>query len=51
MFENTLRLVEECGLAFLHVFPYSPRKGTPAARMPQVETDHQGARRAPARGG
>ncbi len=36
MFENTLRLVEECGLAFLHVFPYSPRKGTPAARMPQV---------------
>lgn len=37
MFENTLRLVEECGLAFLHVFPYSPRKGTPAARMPQVE--------------
>ncbi|MCA3646924.1 MAG: tRNA (N(6)-L-threonylcarbamoyladenosine(37)-C(2))-methylthiotransferase MtaB [Methylobacterium sp.] len=36
MFGNTLRLVEECGLAFLHVFPYSPRKGTPAARMPQV---------------
>jgi threonylcarbamoyladenosine tRNA methylthiotransferase MtaB len=36
MFENTLRLVEECDLAFLHVFPYSPRKGTPAARMPQV---------------
>jgi len=36
MFENTLRLVEECGLAFLHVFPYSARRGTPAARMPQV---------------
>ncbi|MCA1952208.1 MAG: tRNA (N(6)-L-threonylcarbamoyladenosine(37)-C(2))-methylthiotransferase MtaB [Hyphomicrobiales bacterium] len=36
MFTNTLRLVEECGLAFLHVFPYSPRPGTPAARMPQV---------------
>jgi len=36
MFENTLRLVEECGLTWLHVFPYSPRKGTPAARMPQV---------------
>jgi threonylcarbamoyladenosine tRNA methylthiotransferase MtaB len=36
MFENTLRLVEECGLTFLHVFPYSPRPGTPAARMPQV---------------
>ncbi|MEL7543812.1 MAG: tRNA (N(6)-L-threonylcarbamoyladenosine(37)-C(2))-methylthiotransferase MtaB [Pseudomonadota bacterium] len=36
MFENSLRLVEECGLTWLHVFPYSPRKGTPAARMPQV---------------
>jgi threonylcarbamoyladenosine tRNA methylthiotransferase MtaB len=36
MFENSLRLVEECGLAFLHVFPYSPRRGTPAARLPQV---------------
>jgi threonylcarbamoyladenosine tRNA methylthiotransferase MtaB len=35
-FENTLRFVEEAGLAFLHVFPYSPRPGTPAARMPQV---------------
>ncbi len=36
MFENSLRLVEECGLTFLHVFPYSRRDGTPAARMPQV---------------
>ncbi|MEZ5759550.1 MAG: tRNA (N(6)-L-threonylcarbamoyladenosine(37)-C(2))-methylthiotransferase MtaB [Paracoccaceae bacterium] len=36
MFENSLKLVEECGLTFLHVFPYSARKGTPAARMPQV---------------
>ena len=36
MFENTLRLVEACDLAYLHVFPYSPRPGTPAARMPQV---------------
>jgi threonylcarbamoyladenosine tRNA methylthiotransferase MtaB len=36
MFENTLALVEEAGLAFLHVFPYSPRPGTPAARMPAV---------------
>ncbi len=36
MFANTLALVEECGLAFLHVFPYSARAGTPAARMPQV---------------
>ncbi|PWC36605.1 2-methylthioadenine synthase [Azospirillum sp. TSO35-2] len=37
MFQNTLRLVEECGLTWLHVFPYSPRPGTPAARMPQVD--------------
>jgi threonylcarbamoyladenosine tRNA methylthiotransferase MtaB len=36
MFLNTLRLVDEAGLAFLHVFPYSSRPGTPAARMPQV---------------
>ena len=36
-FENSLKLVEECHLTWLHVFPYSPRKGTPAARMPQVE--------------
>ncbi|KZY32716.1 tRNA (N(6)-L-threonylcarbamoyladenosine(37)-C(2))-methylthiotransferase MtaB [Roseovarius sp. HI0049] len=35
-FENSLRLVEECHLTWLHVFPYSPRPGTPAARMPQV---------------
>jgi len=37
MFENSLRIVEECGLTHLHVFPYSPREGTPAARMPQVD--------------
>ena len=37
MFENTLALVEDCGLTHLHVFPYSPRPGTPAANMPQVE--------------
>ena len=36
MFENTARLVKEAGLTFLHVFPYSSRPGTPAARMPQV---------------
>ena len=36
MFENSLRLVADCGLTWLHVFPYSPRPGTPAARMPQV---------------
>jgi len=37
MFENSLALVEDCGLTWLHVFPYSPRPGTPAARMPQVD--------------
>jgi threonylcarbamoyladenosine tRNA methylthiotransferase MtaB len=37
MFANSLRLVEECGLTWLHVFPFSPRPGTPAARMPQIE--------------
>ena len=36
-FSNSVKLVEDCGLAFLHVFPYSPRPGTPAARMPQLE--------------
>ena len=36
MFAQSLRLVEDCGLTFLHVFPYSPRKGTAAARMPQL---------------
>ncbi|MDN5927400.1 MAG: tRNA (N(6)-L-threonylcarbamoyladenosine(37)-C(2))-methylthiotransferase MtaB [Hyphomicrobiales bacterium] len=36
MFENSLAIVEECGLTHLHVFPFSPREGTPAARMPQV---------------
>jgi threonylcarbamoyladenosine tRNA methylthiotransferase MtaB len=37
MFGRSQDLVEECGLTFLHVFPYSPRPGTPAARMPQVK--------------
>ena len=36
MFEQSIHLVADCGLTFLHVFPFSPRKGTPAARMPQV---------------
>jgi threonylcarbamoyladenosine tRNA methylthiotransferase MtaB len=36
MFKNSLSLVDDCGLTFLHVFPYSAREGTPAARMPQV---------------
>ena len=38
-FENTLAFAESAGLAYLHVFPYSPRPGTPAARMPQVARD------------
>jgi threonylcarbamoyladenosine tRNA methylthiotransferase MtaB len=36
MFKNSLRLVEDCDLTWLHVFPYSPRQGTPAAKMPAV---------------
>lgn len=36
MFENTLSLIEACGVTYLHVFPYSPRPGTPAARLPQL---------------
>ena len=36
MFDNTLSLVDEAGLSYLHVFPFSPRPGTPAARMPQL---------------
>ena len=36
MFDNSRKLVKECNLTWLHVFPYSPRVGTPAARMPQV---------------
>ena len=36
MFENSLKLVTECDLTWLHVFPYSPRPGTPAAKMPPV---------------
>ena len=36
MFARSLSLVEECGLSFVHVFPYSARPGTPAARMPQL---------------
>lgn len=44
MFDNTLKAVTECDLTFLHVFPYSPRPGTPAARMPQVPGDIRKAR-------
>ncbi len=37
MFANSLSVVDDCNLTYLHVFPFSPREGTPAARMPQVE--------------
>jgi threonylcarbamoyladenosine tRNA methylthiotransferase MtaB len=37
MFANTLALVAEAGISYLHVFPFSAREGTPAARMPQLE--------------
>jgi threonylcarbamoyladenosine tRNA methylthiotransferase MtaB len=37
MFANAVSMAEECDIAFLHVFPYSPRPGTPAARMPQLD--------------
>ncbi len=46
MFENTLRLIEDCDLTYLHVFPYSARPTTPAARMPQVESGLRKARAA-----
>ncbi|HAX91618.1 MAG TPA: tRNA (N(6)-L-threonylcarbamoyladenosine(37)-C(2))-methylthiotransferase MtaB [Rhodospirillaceae bacterium] len=46
MFENTARLVEELNLTWLHVFPYSVRSGTPAAKMPQVPMDIRRARAA-----
>jgi threonylcarbamoyladenosine tRNA methylthiotransferase MtaB len=37
MFENSLEIIDACGLTYLHVFPFSPRPGTPAARMPQLD--------------
>jgi len=39
MFARSLALVDECGLTYLHVFPFSPRPGTPAARMPQLDRE------------
>ncbi|RWN36801.1 tRNA (N(6)-L-threonylcarbamoyladenosine(37)-C(2))-methylthiotransferase MtaB [Mesorhizobium sp.] len=53
MFEKSLEIVEECGLTHLHVFPFSPREGTPAARMPQLrrEVVKQRAARLRAAGG
>jgi len=46
MFANTLSLIEDCDLTYLHVFPYSARPGTPAARMPQVPKPERKARSA-----
>ncbi len=46
MHENTRRLIADAGLVWLHVFPYSPRPGTPAARMPQVPVAERRARAA-----
>jgi len=46
MFQHTLDLVADCGLTYLHVFPYSPRNGTPAARMPEVPVAVRKARAA-----
>jgi threonylcarbamoyladenosine tRNA methylthiotransferase MtaB len=46
MFDNTRRLLEECGVAYAHVFPYSARPGTPAARMPQLSGEVVKARAA-----
>ena len=37
MFKNTLNIIPECGIIHNHIFPYSPRPGTPAARMPQLD--------------
>ena len=51
MFENTLALVEDAGLAYLHVFPFSPRGGTPAARMPQLARSVVKASRCAVEGG
>jgi threonylcarbamoyladenosine tRNA methylthiotransferase MtaB len=46
MFENTLRLIEDCNIVHAHIFPYSPRSGTPAAKMPQVAPERVKARAA-----
>jgi len=46
MFANTLALIDDCDIVHAHIFPYSPRAGTPAARMPQVEPEIRKARAA-----
>ena len=50
MFDNSLGIIDDCGLTYLHVFPFSPRPGTPAARMPQLEKAIIKARAAELRG-
>jgi len=50
MFENSMKLVEDCGLTWLHVFPFSAREGTPAARIPPVDGRIVKARAAQLRG-
>ena len=49
-FENSVNLIQDCGLTWLHIFPYSPREGTPAARMPQVNGNQIKRRAAVLRG-
>ena len=49
-FENSVNLIKDCGLTWLHIFPYSPREGTPAARMPQVNGNQIKRRAAVLRG-
>ncbi|MGE2803504.1 hypothetical protein ACQHMG_24820, partial [Escherichia coli] len=39
MFANTRALIDDCHIVHPHIFPYSPRAGTPAARMPQIEPE------------
>ena len=52
MAANSLRLLDDCDIVAAHIFPFSPRAGTPAARMPQLEREiGQGPRRPAARGG
>ncbi|MGY4396055.1 threonylcarbamoyladenosine tRNA methylthiotransferase MtaB [Sphingomonas sp. UYAg733] len=50
MFANTLALIDDCDVVHAHIFPYSPRAGTPAAKMPQVAPDIRKARAALLRG-
>ncbi|MEO7679911.1 MAG: tRNA (N(6)-L-threonylcarbamoyladenosine(37)-C(2))-methylthiotransferase MtaB, partial [Sphingomonas sp.] len=46
MFANTRALIDDCDIVHAHIFPYSPRAGTPAARMPQIEPEARKARAA-----